>query len=132
MTAAGTVISIVGISSLSIALTLSGTAVVSTVGPGVFEAELHRSVSYNHLDVYKRQALYNGMPLVTTSIGAEGIVGASKVMEIVDGEREFAQSILRLYHRNDLLEKMSVNTQDFVKKYFSMDAVWESVGEDFR
>ena len=53
-------------------------------------------------------------------------------MEIVDGEREFAQSILRLYHRNDLLEKMSVNTQDFVKKYFSMDAVWESVGEDFR
>ena len=78
------------------------------------------------------EALYNGMPLVTTSIGAEGIVGASKVMEIVDGEREFAQSILRLYHRNDLLEKMSVNTQAFVKKYFSMEAVWESVGEDFR
>lgn len=43
------------------------------------------------------EAFYNGMPVVTTSIGAEGIEGIENIAKIHDDEEDFANAILDLY-----------------------------------
>ncbi|MBR1912147.1 MAG: hypothetical protein IJ828_07305 [Treponema sp.] len=75
--------------------------------------------------------MYNGVPVVTTSIGAEGINGIDKIAMIQDTEEEFANTILNLYEDKNQLEKMSKSSIDFVKENFSMDAAWNVIKEDF-
>ena len=52
------------------------------------------------------EALYNGVPVVTTSVGAEGINGIDKIAMIQDTEEGFANTILNLYEDKNQLEKM--------------------------
>lgn len=77
------------------------------------------------------EAVYQGVPVVTTSVGAEGILQAEEVMKIKDQPQAFADEVLRLYNDCKGLEKMAERSQVFIKKYFSMDAVWEGIAEDF-
>ena len=77
------------------------------------------------------EAVYQGVPVVTTSVGAEGILQAEEVMKIQDQPQAFADEVLRLYNDCKGLEKMAERSQVFIKKYFSMDAVWEGIAEDF-
>ncbi len=77
------------------------------------------------------EAVYQGVPVVTTSVGAEGILQAEEVMKIKDQPQAFADEVLRLYNDCKSLEQMSERSQVFIKKYFSMDAVWEGIAEDF-
>lgn len=77
------------------------------------------------------EAIYHGVPVVTTSVGAEGILQADEVMKIQDKPQAFADEVLRLYNDDQSLEKMAGSSQTFIKKYFSMDAVWKGIAEDF-
>lgn len=77
------------------------------------------------------EALYNGMPVVTTSIGAEGIEGIENIAKIHDDEEDFANAILDLYEDKDQLERMSRSSLNFIKEKFSMDAAWNIIKEDF-
>lgn len=77
------------------------------------------------------EALYNGMPVVTTSIGAEGIEGIENIAKIHDDEKDFANAILDLYEDKDQLERMSRSSLNFIKEKFSMDAAWNIIKEDF-
>ena len=78
------------------------------------------------------EALYNGAPVVTTSIGAEGIAEAESVMCIKDAPEEFAEETVRLYQNPESLRELSRKTQDYIRKYYSVDAAWSVVEEDFR
>lgn len=78
------------------------------------------------------EAIYNGAPIVTTSIGAEGIPEAETVMEIADEPEAFADQVTALYEDLDRCKAMCRKTQDYIKKNFSIDAAWEIVGEDFQ
>lgn len=77
------------------------------------------------------EALYYGAPIVTTSIGAEGILGAEEIMCISDEPQEFADQTAALYMNNDRLQELSVRTQQYIKRYYSTLAAWNIIKEDF-
>ncbi|RHP35000.1 glycosyltransferase [Lachnotalea sp. AF33-28] len=78
------------------------------------------------------ESLYNGMPTVTTAIGAEGIEDVEEVLEIADTAEEFARVTAELYRDEERLRKMAMGTQEYMKAHFSMDAVWANIAEDFQ
>lgn len=77
------------------------------------------------------EAIYNGSAIVTTSIGAEGIGQAERVMKIADEPEKFAASVVELYHNPDACRNMCMETQKFIRDYFSVDAAWDVIKEDF-
>lgn len=77
------------------------------------------------------EALYNGVPIVTTSVGAEGIEEIENAAVVVDDEKEFANTVVGLYNDNACLASMAEQSQILIKKYFSMDTVWARISEDF-
>lgn len=78
------------------------------------------------------EAIYNGAPIVTTSVGSEGIPGVEDVLIVRDSEKEFADAVTEVYGDVDRLRELSVKTQDYIKDHFSMDAAWEVIREDFQ
>lgn len=68
------------------------------------------------------EALYYQIPLITTSIGAEGMPEAESVMEICDEAELMAEKIVDLYEKYDILDKMSKKTVDYIEQYFSETA----------
>ena len=77
------------------------------------------------------EALYYNMPIVTTSVGAEGIKDASLVMSIKDNEDDFANEVLSLYNNNDMLGDISKKADLYIRENNSIEAVWKIVKEDF-
>ena len=77
------------------------------------------------------EALYNGLPVITTSIGAEGINDIENVAEIHDEENDFANAVLSLYDDFEKLETMSRKSLNLIKKDFSIEAAWNVIKEDF-
>ena len=57
------------------------------------------------------EAIYNGAPIVTTSVGSEGIPDVDK-----DEKR---------------LEDLAEKTQVYIREHFSIDAAWDVIKEDF-
>ena len=77
------------------------------------------------------EAIYNGAPIVTTSIGAEGIPDVEKTLEIADGAEEFAEKTVKLYGDTARLKELSDRTQEYIKAHFSVDGAWSVIEEDF-
>lgn len=77
------------------------------------------------------EALYYGIPVVTTSVGAEGIAGIENMAAVKDQEEELIQIISELYENKEELARMSEKSQQFVREYFSTDAVWNVIKDDF-
>ncbi|MBQ8189971.1 MAG: glycosyltransferase [Lachnospiraceae bacterium] len=77
------------------------------------------------------EALYYGIPVVTTSVGAEGITGIEDMAAIRDREDELIQIISELYENNEELVRMSEASQQFIREYFSTEAVWNVIKDDF-
>lgn len=78
------------------------------------------------------EAIYNGLPIVTTSVGAEGIKGVEEVLCVEDDATTFAEQIVNLYDNNQKLAEMGNKTQEYIKEHFSVDAVWNIVKDDFQ
>lgn len=77
------------------------------------------------------EAIYNGVPVVTTSVGAEGIEGIEDIVAIKDDPQELAETIIELYSDIDRLSQMAYREQEFIKKMFSIDAAWDVIKDDF-
>lgn len=77
------------------------------------------------------EAIYNGAPIVTTSTGAEGIPFVDQVLKIADGEAAFASAVVSLYEDNTMCRMLCHRTQDYIRRYFSLDGAWETIREDF-
>lgn len=72
-------------------------------------------------------ALYRSMPVVTTTIGAEGIQESEEVMKIADDARMFATEVINLYQDKDKLEELShksfLNSQSFFSKKYAVQQI---------
>lgn len=77
------------------------------------------------------EAIYNGSVIVTTAIGAEGIPRAERVMKIADEPEVFAEQVVNLYGDPGACASMAVETQKYIRDYFSVDAAWDVIKEDF-
>lgn len=76
-------------------------------------------------------AMYQGVPMVSTSIGIEGIPEAEKYTEVADEASDFAKKVLMLYEDEDKLASISANYQNIIQTYFSEEAAWEMIKDDF-
>lgn len=73
-----------------------------------------------------------GVPVVTTSIGAEGMnIIDEETALIADDPMEFAKSIVKIYKSDELWTLLSDNGLENVEKYFSINAVKNNIKECF-
>lgn len=77
------------------------------------------------------EAIYNGAPIVTTSVGSEGIPGVEDVLLVEDKPEDFAGAVAELYTDEKRLCELCARTQEYIKDHFSVDAAWEVIREDF-
>lgn len=77
------------------------------------------------------EALYYGTPMVTTSVGIEGIPDPERVVKVADDAEDFANAVIRLYQDETALAQTVKDYQKLVKQNFSLEAVWNIVKEDF-
>ncbi len=67
------------------------------------------------------EAIAHGVPVVTTTIGVEGIPSYDKVICVADGEDEFAQQILDIYHDEKKWTRIQRDQVEYAKAYLSVD-----------
>ena len=77
-------------------------------------------------------AMQKGIPVATTSIGAEGIPNAGTSLLVEDVSADFANRIVESYGDLEMLERHSIAGLDTIAKHFSTDAVLKVIAEDFR
>lgn len=65
------------------------------------------------------EALYNKCPIVTTSIGAEGINNLNNAITVADDAETFAKKVVELYLNKELNEKKSNNSFKIIENQFS-------------
>mgnify|MGYP005786168177 CR=1 FL=1 len=68
------------------------------------------------------EAIYNRTPMVTTSVGAEGLSTDEGAFLVKDGAGEMAEAIIDLYNDEEALRKMSENCRAFIRKYFAPES----------
>ncbi|HJA31265.1 MAG TPA: glycosyltransferase [Candidatus Eisenbergiella pullicola] len=76
------------------------------------------------------EAAYYQIPLVTTSIGGEGLDTESNAFVIEDNASEMASRIIHLYTDYEALRKMSDAGKAFIQKYFTTNAAKEVLLKD--
>lgn len=69
------------------------------------------------------ESLCNGLPLVTTQVGAQGLPGLEDVAEVVEGPADMAASLLRLVSDDELWRARSCAGTEFVRQRFSRQAM---------
>ena len=77
------------------------------------------------------EAIYNGAPIVTTSVGSEGIPGVEDVLLVEDQPEAFANTVVKTYSDTGKLRELAEKTQSYIRDHFSIDAAWEVIREDF-
>jgi len=79
------------------------------------------------------QSMSFGVPVVTTTIGAEGIGLVDGVSALVaDNPADFSSAVVRLYQDEELWNKLSGNALNIIKENYSHDAIRRRVGDIFR
>ncbi len=75
-------------------------------------------------------ALAYGLPLVTTTIGAEGMyLRAGETALIADNPEDFAEAVIRIYTDADLWGALARNGRDHVRREFSMQRLRTRLGD---
>ena len=77
------------------------------------------------------EAAYNQIPMVTTSIGAEGLDKSIGSFVIADNSEKMAEIICELYLDFPKLKKMSDSGKLLINKYFSKKLAKEILLKDF-
>lgn len=77
------------------------------------------------------EAMRYGMPVVTTSIGAEGIIGAEEFLAIADDPRRFAETIAALYNDEASLKQRSAASYRYVRENYSSEKAKKAMGPEF-
>ena len=77
------------------------------------------------------EAFYNGVPVITTNVGIEGMKNASNVAIIANTSEEFSSKILEYYNDNESLVKLSEAGIDYVNNYFSKNSAKMKLKQDF-
>jgi GT2 family glycosyltransferase/2-polyprenyl-3-methyl-5-hydroxy-6-metoxy-1,4-benzoquinol methylase len=65
------------------------------------------------------QALYEGMPTVTTSIGAEGLIQSDECLIVQNDAIEMADKICELYNDKEKLRDLSLKSSQYCENFFS-------------
>ncbi len=64
------------------------------------------------------ESIYNGLPVITTSVGAEGIP-ATDLITVCDEPDKFADRLVQLYNDTAKLNEISAQSVDFIQTHYS-------------
>lgn len=74
------------------------------------------------------EALSYGLPVVTTSIGAEGVgLTSGENAMIADDPREFAKNVIRVYRDMDLWRRLSDSGYKHIENHFTPEVVGQKI-----
>lgn len=76
------------------------------------------------------EALYYQIPVVTTSIGAEGLKDPEEVMLVQNQASDFAETVAQIYQDQEEWVNYSLNSGRYIEKYFSVKAAREIIAYD--
>ena len=76
------------------------------------------------------EAAYNQIPIVTTSIGGEGLDNSFGAFIIEDNAEKMSEIIIKLYLDYTKLKQMSDSGKKFIEKYFSINRAKEVLLKD--
>jgi len=76
------------------------------------------------------EALHHGVPIVTTSIGAQGLQGLESVAAICDSPQEIADAIVRLMKDTQAWMAASVSGVDYIQANFSSRTMRDTFAQD--
>ena len=77
------------------------------------------------------EAMSKGVPIVTTTTGAEGIEGIEKIVPVTDNIAKFAKELLALYNDDLRLKEISLKERKYIDKNFGTEAAWKVIEKDF-
>ena len=77
------------------------------------------------------EAMHYQLPVITTSIGAEGLDETGKTLCIADEAETFAQKIIELYEDYSKLEEYSKQAWQYVNETFTVEAAKKIIEQDF-
>lgn len=69
------------------------------------------------------EAMRFGVPLVTTSVGAQGLTNDPEILKIADEPELFSHLIQSLISDDEMWLRTSLNQLNYVKKNFSNEAI---------
>ena len=78
------------------------------------------------------EALYYQIPIVTTSIGGEGLDNSTKAFIIEDDAKKMSEIIIELYLNFTKLREMSDSCKIFIQKYYLKESAKEILMKDFK
>ena len=76
------------------------------------------------------EAAYNQIPIVTTSIGGEGIDNSLGAFIMEDDAEKMSEIIIKLYLDYSKLKQMSDSGKKLIEKYFSINTAKEVLLKD--
>lgn len=68
------------------------------------------------------EAMYYQVPVVTTSIGAEGMPEIERYTLIADQEEDFANKVLEIYSRKEEWTRYASASMEYIERHFSVKA----------
>jgi Glycosyltransferase len=71
------------------------------------------------------EAMKNGIPVVSTSIGIEGIDGVEAFIPPADTAQDFTRQVITLYNNVEIAKLQSQNLQDYLKHRYSKKSLLE-------
>ena len=77
------------------------------------------------------ESVQQNVPIVSTSIGVEGIPGSDRVMEVSDNAFEFASKIIELHSNPLKVKELTDNYSGWLKSHFGKEVAREIILEDF-
>jgi GT2 family glycosyltransferase len=77
------------------------------------------------------EALRNGLPVVTTAIGGQGIEDSNGCLAIVESREQMASAILALLTDDNLWAQRSSESIRLAKRSYSKEAMWSSIKDLF-
>lgn len=76
------------------------------------------------------EALFNGTPLVTTEVGAQGLPGIDSMIPVCNDDETFSQAAIGMLQMNDSSWVRQSNDQtQYVEKHFSRGAMRQSLSD---
>jgi O-antigen biosynthesis protein len=78
------------------------------------------------------EAMYHQVPIITTSVGAEGYVNHESLLTVANEPDHFANQVVSLYKNTSVWEKISKSSLEYVKNYFSKEVALRILLEDIK
>ena len=78
------------------------------------------------------EAMKFGIPVVTTTIGAEGILGSENILCVEDNPNKMAKRLIALYNNKRELKSKSSMSYKYIMKNYSYEGAWKVIKNDFK